>query len=321
MKNKRKGEAMSEALTVTGPRERLEAYRQKANVGLREISAKLGCSASTLSRYINGVMEGDVVGLEACVEDFLRQEQRKQVFNMAPFESYATQVAHATFEQIRKTRDVGLVCGPAGVGKSVAVAMYQRDNPTAVAIEVPVWRGSEHGVARMIFENVETRGWKGRESVSVFLARRFAGSGRLILVDNAHRLRRGGLQWLFDFHDATECPIGLVGNPEVLDTIRANDQMHSRIGIKRELCKDRKGKERLDWLADAADKVIAALWPAAGASVRTLARESVLERGHLRALKKRIILAMDLLQTSKFREKDVEAFVEARHMMVWTEEE
>jgi hypothetical protein len=146
-----------------------------------------------------------------------------------------------------------------------------------------------------LFAAVENRAWKrNNESRGEFLTGRFKGSRRLVVVDNAQRLTAGARQWLFDFHDATGCPIALLGNPEILDKIRLSDQQFSRVGLRREI---KGGDARGD-----AGSMVRLHWPevAEDAALLALAVSVVKGRGHLRALKKQLLLARDIFTNGDF---------------------
>jgi len=112
-------------------------------------------------------------------------------------------------------------------------------------------------------------------------------------------------QWIFDFHDATGCPIALVGNPEVLSAIRENDQQFSRIGLRTEVKGDKASAD--------VDRLISIHWPAAAESLNGAAIKVIKERGHLRALKKQLLLARDISPTF---DSPLEAFQAAHTKLV-----
>lgn len=81
------------------------------------------------------------------------------------------------------------------------------------------------------FSAVENRDWKGCTSRFDWLVNHLKGSYRPLLIDNAQRLLGDGFDWIFDFHDATHCPVVMFGNPDTVDRIKNTDQRSSRLGI------------------------------------------------------------------------------------------
>lgn len=88
------------------------------------------------------------------------------------------------------------------------------------------------GIERALMQSLETSSYKSNQSRWKFLTEKLTHSKRPIIIDNAQRLNESGRAWLFDFQDQTGCPIILIGNPEVLDPIKTNDQFFSRFGFK-----------------------------------------------------------------------------------------
>ncbi len=296
---------------------RLQEHKDLFGLKLRDIASECGKSDSAISRYLSGKPEGDVADLEGRIEDYLRNFAKRRIIDIPAFETPATVMFAAVAEQIRKTGDVGLITGPAGIGKSKAIELYLAANGTSLAVSLCRWVRSDAALLRRLWEQIDTRGWDKQTSRASYMEQRLAGSKRLIIVDNAHRAQRSALQFLFDLHDATGCPIALIGNPEVLEGIRSNDQMFSRVGIYKDLATiGRKNRTMDDWMRTAARKLLEALMPAADAAVITMAEEAALEPGHLRTLKKQAILASDLMKASAFKDHPAEAFSEAGKLLV-----
>jgi DNA transposition AAA+ family ATPase len=263
-----------------------------------------------VNKYLTGKPEGDVEDLETRIADMLKAASRRTATDVPPFETNVTALMRATLELIRKTNDVGLISGPAGIGKGVAVSLYCRENATAVAVEVPRWQRNESGLVGLLFDAVENSTWNGQTPRSLFLVERLRHSNRPIILDNAQRITRGGLEWLFDFYDRTGCPLALVGNPEVLQTIRKNDQHFSRIGINKEIRLDSKR------CRDYARKMVEAKVENPVDGLVDLAAQVVEQRGHLRALRKQLDLMLDLAATDKLSGDQIRAFHAAHQQLV-----
>jgi DNA transposition AAA+ family ATPase len=270
-------------------RDQLAAYRAAGQLTLTDLARELGTNPSQVSRYLAGKPEGDVVRLENVIEDVLLNDTRRRQALNPDFETPITRSLRACCETIRETNDVALICGPAGIGKTCGCRLYAAANPSCFLVTVPTWR--RHQVDALIFAQVATRGCPPNTNRGDFLAAKLARSNRLVIVDNAHKLARRSLGWLFDFHDTTDCPIALVGNPEILGLLKTNDQWYSRIGQKREL-KLKPGKAR-----PIVEKLIAQILPEA-ADALDLAETVAEHHGHFRAVRKQLLLARAI------REKD-----------------
>jgi DNA transposition AAA+ family ATPase len=118
------GKQFNEALRI-----RLEEHKEAANLKLSGLAAGIGKSVTAISRYMSGKPEGDVAELEARIEDYLRGEAKRRAIDIPAFDTPATGMFAALAEQIRKTGDVGLITGPAGIGKTKAIELYMGDKP------------------------------------------------------------------------------------------------------------------------------------------------------------------------------------------------
>jgi DNA transposition AAA+ family ATPase len=294
-------------------RQKLETYREKGRerpLTMSALGTELGVSATRVNKYLTGKPEGDVEELERLIADMLKSAATRTNSDVVPFETNTTQILCATFEAIRKTNDIGLVTGPAGIGKTVAVRMYVDLHPTTLSISVPRWQRHDSGVASLLFAACETRDWNHQIPKSVYLVNRLRNSNRLVILDNAQRLTPGAREWLFDLYDETGCPIAMIGNPEVLQHIRQCDQHFSRIGIYQAVTLHPKK------IADYSKKLVDALVEKPAQGLYELAASVAEERGHLRALKKQLLLMLDLAGTATYSGDQIRAFHAAHKRLV-----
>jgi len=261
--------------------------------GLAKLLGINDVTPTFLSKYFNDNLDRQVPDFEARVLDIIKSIKERIHFGSAIFETSVTRKMGNAFDLIRKTGDIALITSPAGNGKTSGIVNFLGHNPSAVGIVLNATTRAANKVEGLVFRSVDHREWKAQCSRFDYLVDRFKGSSRLLIVDNAQRLDSSGRQMLFDFHDAAECPIALVGNPETLDAIRTNDQQFSRIGIhaKYEL----ETKE----LAAAAHHVTQQFSdPATAESVSDLVALIATHDGRLRAVRKTVILMQELRNAS-----------------------
>lgn len=272
----------------------LVAYKRENEISDSSLAKLIGTNGSAVNRAINGKFIGDVKAFEGLVEDFLRNEPlRRRVRETLFIHGFAVNV-RSFLEVIRRTNDVGLGFSAAGKGKTCGVALYLADNPSAIGLDLTRWSGGSRGIARLLLEQIGVRAsLKKNIVITDFLVSKLKDSNRLIIIDNAHRLSSSGRQWVFDFHDATGCPIALVGNPEVLDEIRRNDQQFSRIGFVLEI---QSGKDA----TSVANNMVRRHWPEAEGKLGGMPLQVLKGPGHLRSLRKQLLLARDFSQVGEF---------------------
>lgn len=306
---------MSGKQTTQDIRDRLAAYQADQGLTLKELGSRVGKSEAFVSRYLGGdaTAVGDVEAFERAVVDMLDNAVRKRRWEEIFFQTEAIKTCYIVFDLIRESSDIGLVTGPAGIGKSTASRKYAAENKTVISFVAEESNGMSWGVVGGICSCLDMRKWQpGKMKRAEFVREKLTGSERLIIVDNAQRLCGSGLRWLFDLHDHTGVSIALVGNPEVLDKLKHSDQLLSRIGFKQDIG-EMTGKG--SWLDDAADKMVQAMWPASAKEIGLLARETAHKQGHLRTLNKQLRIAIRLVEAEAYRGKIGKAFVDARHLI------
>lgn len=236
------------AETAASPsiRERLRELTDTAagRFTIGQAARKTGWSPSVISQYLAGKYPGDNAKVERSLCDWFDAIERERQIGVAPVRSEATEQMAEALELIRSTNDAGVLFGDAGIGKSTGIALYMEDHPTSILITMSRWNRDQGSIERRLMEVLGKGDRKATETRGEYIVRRLTGSSRLIIVDNAHKATRPALEWLIDCHDATGCPLALVGNEEVTGKIDDNAQRHSRMLYRR----------RIDGMTRAKDK-------------------------------------------------------------------
>lgn len=286
----------------------LRAEQNLTNATLATLLGIPGCTTTYLSKYLNDNLDREVKDFERQAWDILKSIRERLTFGAEIFETSVVRKVGNCLNLIRKTGDIALITAPAGNGKTSAINHYLVENRSAIRITLNATTRAANKVEGLVFQAIDNRDWKAQCSRFDYLVKRFAGSSRLLIVDNAQRLDGSGRQWLFDFGDEAECPICLVGNPETLDRIRANDQQFSRIGIHATY--ELEAKE----LPSAASRVARQFSDAATAEeVADLCAFVASKEGRLRAVKKTVILMQELRKASADTKHDSRYWFRAAH--------
>jgi len=265
---------------------RLRAYQQEHSLKLAALARELDTNTTQLSKYLSARPEGNVAKLESKIRDVLKNAETRKASRVQLFHNSVTKVIAGKLETIRKTNDVALIHSRAGLGKTCACQLYITEHPTALLLTATKMQKSAHALAQLLFAQ-SSAGWPGNIPRITWLTDKFRASNRLIIIDNAQRLTRGAVEFILDFHDETGCPIAFLGNTEILDTCRKSDQLHTRIGIVYQI-KDLKDPEQN------VQTLVEQLWPEANGDLNHLGQVVIEETGHLRALKKQVLLAKDI---------------------------
>ena len=293
-------------------RRELKGYKIDNKLTNAQIAKQLNVGPTAVSAYLNKDLRGSWQLLQARAKDLIENAKKRAKETRLPLQDTPTT---ATFtgvvELIRKTNDFALVHGKAGVGKSCAIALYAQRYPTTVPIFAAVWKQDVSGVINALMEETGWNAWDAKTPRGIWLEQRYRNTNRLIIVDNAQRLTRQALAWLFDFHDATGCPVVLVGNPEVLEKIRGNDQFFSRIGI----CEEIK-LESVEAIEEFTKALLGKMAPELVPVIGSEASERLATDGHARSLVKQIKLTQELLATEQFKNDPRKAFAAAKQKLI-----
>ncbi len=285
-------------------RARIAEYMEERDLTHAQMAERLKLSSTTrLTKYINlhkpdNQPETDAPQVEAAARHFLRYEDRTAVLARSLFETSVSKSVCAVLRHIRRTGDIGLVHGPAGLGKSCGAALFRKENPDTTIITATYWRQGPSDIEALLYDGLQddpavvARPWPGNLKKLVWMEDIFRGTERMIIIDTAQRLHVSAFKMLFDFHDVTGCSIGLLGNPEVMDTVRPNDQLFSRIGMVREV---KLGNDHREM----ATKMIEQYAPASGKALLDLAADVLTKPGHGRTLRKQLNLTTILHEESQ----------------------
>jgi type II secretory pathway predicted ATPase ExeA len=195
---------------------------------------------SQLSQYKNGKPVGNVVRLEGAVRDFFkREEQRAKEAdkNQELFKWTVTNRVRNVARLCMRHGYMGAIIGEPGCGKSCALTLLREEPEFQDAVSIELHRflggGTPRTLSRRVMEQCDTRGYyRHMQTPGEWIASRFAFSGRLLIIDNADELPRGGLEWVVGFFNLTRCPVLLVGNEELDETIKLVPRAISRIGVR-----------------------------------------------------------------------------------------
>jgi hypothetical protein len=282
-------------------RGQLTAMRDLPGWSNNKLAKAIGCNPAYVQGYIGDEFPANVQQFERKLVDFFANESRRRASGVETIESAAALQIKTACELIRKTNDLGAVVAPSGEGKTRGIELYVENNPTTILSRTAIWSSDKKAVEANMFAAVGRDGWDKQTRYATFMVNKLRGSNRLILVDDAHKLSRPALQWFVDFHDATQCPIGLFGTLALLDKLEDDTQRFSRTGYYEEIKHvDSAG----DLIVDRAliKSLVKQLAPDANGETETLcdlSEQVAAEHGHYRSVHKQLKLAAEIKSGAK----------------------
>ncbi len=305
----------------------LAGYMSEYDVSQGELSAGLGESASTVSlliarnpklpthkrdellRAANNWIESDHAQREA---------RRPDNFTM-------TRVATRMFgvaKNVHATRDIGLIYGPAGIGKTCCAQAIRAEFPGSVYVLATQECRSATGLIRKIYAASRRKNRSKFTARYADLVETFCGGARMLIIDQAHRLQDRALETLMDLHDECELPILLIGTFALRKRVTDDDdpyygQLSSRIGLRIDLAPEITGGSRSGggatarrtFTVDDVRRIFAScklkLHPDAAQMLARIASEDI---GHLRRVNRLMRYA------ERFAAKDGAATIQVLHV-------
>jgi DNA transposition AAA+ family ATPase len=232
--------------------ERLGEYLKNKGISQNQVGKEIGVSSATISQFLAGKYSGDVKALGRKVLDWLdRQEERGKDLTIPTIETKNYGVIHRVCGLVHKNKDMGLIAGPAGVGKTYALEQYGKENSNVILIKVDstynrqtllqeiakLTQSKIKGDFRMIFDNI----------LEVLSNRDY-----LLIIDEADQLKHNCLELVRNIHDKTKTGVVLVGILDLIGKIKGNyndhQQLESRLGVQMQL--KYLGKEDMEAVAN-----------------------------------------------------------------------
>jgi len=207
-------------------------FRQKHGLTNSELGRRLGESEYFISKYINDKLDRDPADFADRARNALAAFRARLEDATCLFPTSVTKNIAGRIEVARRIQDIMLIVGPSGEGKTCAARMFADANPGTIYVQLCVDQRDHKQVASAIFQKLELRSqWKGQCPKAAFVRAQLRASNRVIIIDEAHMLDGSGRQFMFNLNRETGCAVVLIGNPEILDRIRANEQQEYRLGV------------------------------------------------------------------------------------------
>lgn len=209
-----------------------------------KIATEAGLSSTVVSQWLNGVYNGDNDAVEAKLQRWVDviQSAREQAATMPAAPGYVdtptgTRVI-ASLRYAQLAGDMAVIYGGAGLGKTAAIGRYAQIAPN-------VWHATMTRASANVVTSLEVvvdalglGAQGGANRLYGAICKRVAGTGGLLVIDEAQHLTEAALDQLRAIHDATGIGIALVGNEQVYARMTGGnraaylDRLFSRIGKK-----------------------------------------------------------------------------------------
>lgn len=221
-------------------RQLVQDYKEKTGKSQTLIAKELGVSGAQLSSFLSGTYKAPHTIIPK-VQALLTVSERKEIAPREP-SFVPTRVSQAVETAITYSHiqgKIAVVYGDAGIGKTMAINQYCKENTLAVKITISPSYASMSGVNELIADQLGVRERVSRKLYAEIITK-LKDSGRVIIIDEAQHLTVRTLNHIRCMADESGIGITLVGNDEVYTKLKGSGradfaQLFSRIGMRKQV--------------------------------------------------------------------------------------
>lgn len=259
-----------------------------------QVSGLTGVGKARLSQWINGVYAGNVEAVEADIRRWLDSRQEAAALDSSMPEAPAwvqTPTAAAVLSALsfsQMAEAVSVIYGGAGVGKTTAIAHYQKRAPNVWVVTATPAVSAPGPILTRIAQALGLRTTGAVHVLEANIIERIRETRGLLVIDEAQHLTHRALDAVRSIHDAAGVGLALVGNEIVYSQLTGGSsrsvgfaQLFSRIAKR----------VRLSRAKDADINALLDAWKIDDKEARTLCLGIGKRPGALRGLSQTLRLA------------------------------
>ncbi len=221
-------------------RKDLQMFMEIHNVSQNALCRALGINPSAISTFRKGEYKGNneelAKKLKLYMDNFIaKKSDSRNNENIKVFSSNDKKMADFVINEAYHDKQIALITGGAGSGKSTIVKEYVATHPNAILIEATL-----HTTAKVLLEILSEKlsiaHTKSLHDKVVAISLELRKRDVIILIDEAEHLPLRALEDLRRIWDFSQCPIILVGTEILLKNLMGKNgelrQLYSRIDGK-----------------------------------------------------------------------------------------
>jgi len=214
--------------------------KRRSGKSWRKIAEEVGTHAPSLTTYRDGTYKGDAERMAEKIRDYLYLHSQRSRALLIPYvETSITRSIQEICAFAHLEGTIGVVYGPAGIGKTVSLDDYCRRHDRAYLVTCsPAVRTPPALVREIVLAATESRASKPLWHNAHFLVEHLYGTGALVAIDEAQHLNYEALEQARAVHDAAGAAIVFCGTAVLYDNLTRHrdtvlEQLFSRIGCQR----------------------------------------------------------------------------------------
>lgn len=216
-------------------RQMLVEYMERTKKSQSDVAKEMFISPSYVSEFLKGTYKAPEKAIPK-IEQLLKINDKKEVAPKEPGFQRTT-VSGIVMDLIAYCHiqgKIGVVYGDAGIGKTMGIREYARQNPdTAIVITISPCFATITGVNELLAEELRIREKVSRK-IQTEAVRKLRGSNKVIIIDEAQHLTVRVINHLRCLADESGVGMAFIGNEEIYLKMRGSGQasyaqLYSRI--------------------------------------------------------------------------------------------
>jgi len=235
--------------------ERFKRFIEENGITQNQAAREIGIGSTTISevvrlRYTGKTADAHLIRIHNWMELTARRDTivRSRTF----VETSVAEEILLVAQTVAETCKMGVVFGPAQIGKSFTLAAIEGDqrfgDPVVIRVDESLRRPLP--LCRTLCTRFELASNGTFDVLMRRIVKRLVGTKRMVIFDEAERLVYQSLETIRDLHDQTGCPVLFAGKPAIYEKLgfrqlgdfnEVTDQLASRIVMKRDLTERTRG--------------------------------------------------------------------------------
>lgn len=219
-------------------RETVKDHLKEYGVTFKDLARQVDYSESVISEVLRGIYNRAddtpiLLKLNLWIDDDERRRRRdrplgfyptsvfKSIHGLSVFVKGNARMAGSRKRAAVESESarIAIGWGPGGCGKSLGAQALAAEDALSILIRLQTGSFNAAGVARLINDAAGWRGGSGGVSQVRFVIDKLRDSGRLLIVDEGHRLQFSGCEYLRDLADVCGIPILILATREFFDKV------------------------------------------------------------------------------------------------------
>lgn len=217
---------------------KLNEFLDAFNISASSFAKAIGVSAATISQIRSENYKGDVKSVSEKIEKYINNFSKNSPNPIPKDEIYQSadlNTARYIIESAVNEREMALIYGMAGSGKTTILKEYEKSTPNAILIEATAHTNARALILFLIAKlKIETKG--DLDARLRTLCAYLKNADKVILIDEAEHLPLRALEDLRRIHDFSGVALILCGTEVLLRNLIGKSekfsQLYSRIGSK-----------------------------------------------------------------------------------------